>query len=152
MKKLIFILFSVLLSLNVLAQNSETDSVQIKNVINKMFDGMRKGDSSIVSSTFAKGMILQTIRMNGDSVSVESEDPGKFLSSVGTKHTQVYDERITFKSILIDANMASVWTDYQFYLGDKFSHCGVNSFQLVKGQKGWQIVHIIDTRRKDDCN
>ena len=41
--------------------------------------------------------------------------------------------------------------DYFRYVDEKFSHCGVNSFQLVKGDRGWQIVYLIDTRRKDDC-
>ncbi|HUH33176.1 MAG TPA: hypothetical protein VLZ28_04430, partial [Daejeonella sp.] len=60
--------------------------------------------------------------------------------------------RITFDQVLIDDNLASVWTSYQFYIGDKFSHCGVNSFQLVKGKEGWKIVYLIDTRRKENCN
>jgi hypothetical protein len=54
--------------------------------------------------------------------------------------------------VLIDGNLASVWTDYKFYIGEKFSHCGVNSFQLFKGDDGWKIIYIIDTRRKDNCN
>jgi len=57
-----------------------------------------------------------------------------------------------FAKILIDSQLASVWTDYKFYIGDKFSHCGVNSFQLVKLNDGWKIVYIIDTRRKEGCN
>jgi hypothetical protein len=37
---------------------------------------------------------------------------------------------------------------YQFYIGDKFSHCGVNSFQLVKLQGQWKIQYLIDTQEK----
>jgi hypothetical protein len=47
--------------------------------------------------------------------------------------------------------MASVWAPYKFYLGDKFSHCGVDVFQLMKTGDGWKIIYIVDTRRKGDC-
>jgi hypothetical protein len=35
-----------------------------KTVINRLFEGMRKGASSLVSSTFSKGMTLQSIAEN----------------------------------------------------------------------------------------
>ncbi|MBY0541864.1 MAG: hypothetical protein K2P75_00555, partial [Sphingobacteriaceae bacterium] len=83
---------------------------------------------------------------------VRTESVNNFIKSIGAPHPEKYDERIQFTKILIDANLASVWTDYKFYIGDKFSHCGVNSFQLFKGDDGWKIIYIIDTRRKDNCN
>jgi hypothetical protein len=42
--------------------------------------------------------------------------------------------------------------NYKFYVGETFSHCGVNSFQLFKDKEGWKIIYLIDTRRKDPCN
>jgi len=41
-----------------------------------------------------------------------------------------------------------VWTPYQFYYKEQYSHQGANSFQLVKGVDGWKIQYLIDTRRK----
>jgi len=61
------------------------------------------------------------------------------------------NERITFEIVKVDADLASVWTPYQFYYKDKFSHCGVNSFQLVRLQGIWKIQYLVDTRRKTDC-
>jgi hypothetical protein len=40
---------------------------------------------------------------------------------------------------------------YVFYVGDRFSHCGVDSFQLVRISAGWRIIQIADTRRKEGC-
>jgi hypothetical protein len=39
--------------------------------------------------------------------------------------------------------------NYAFYLDDQFSHCGVNAFQLVRMEAGWQIIQITDTRRRE---
>lgn len=139
--------FSVALAQKV---NSETEAV--KGVINQLFDGMRKGDSTLVSGTFSNGMIMQSISDRQGTVQVRSDDATGFLKAVGTPHPEVWDERITFDHVLIDGNLASVWTRYKFYVGEKFSHCGVNSFQLVKKTDGWKIVYLIDTRRKEACN
>jgi hypothetical protein len=150
--KLIILAFLILGSSSLSAQTTPREKEDVKNTINRLFEGMRKGDSSMVHSTFSKGMILQSIAERNGNTEVRAEEPNDFLKAVGTPHTEVWDERITFDQVLIDGNLASVWTKYQFYLGNKFSHCGVNSFQLVKGQEGWKIVYLIDTRRKANCN
>ena len=80
---------------------------------------------------------------------MRSENFEGFLKMVAKPHTEVYDERISFTSILIDDNLATAWTPYRFYIGETFSHQGVNAFQLVKTREGeWKILSIIDTRRK----
>ena len=37
---------------------------------------------------------------------------------------------------------------YRFYVGDTFSHCGVNAVQLAKLDGRWQITNLMDTRRQ----
>ncbi|WP_210114502.1 hypothetical protein [Hymenobacter elongatus] len=134
----------------------------MQKTITTFFDGMRRGDSTLVRSTLvrstlvrstlAPGVVFQTITTTKEGTTrVGLENPNGFLKSVGTPHKEVYDERIRFERVLLDANLASVWTPYQFYVGPKFSHCGYNSFQLVKYAQGWRIVHVIDTRRQDGC-
>lgn len=132
------------------AQNSEESAV--KEAVNRLFTGMKSGDSTLTRAAFAPNAIMQTIVNKEGEITVRAESVSDFIKVIATPHKEIYDERIVFTKILIDVALASVWTDYKFYVGEKFSHCGVNSFQLVKGDKGWQIVYIIDTRRKDRCN
>eukprot|EP01037_Dinobryon_pediforme_P016381 gene16381-16559_t len=97
-------------------------------------------------------MILQSISTGKDGKATLSiEKASDFVKAIGTPHQQVYDERIVFGDIKIDGDLASVWAPYQFYLGDKFSHCGVDVFSLLKTAEGWKIIYIVDTRRKDNC-
>ena len=75
-----------------------------------------------------------------------------FLKAIGTPHDQIWDEKIWNTKIEIDGGIAQVWTDYAFYVGTEFSHCGVDAFHLIKDEeKGWKIVHLMDTRRKEGC-
>lgn len=150
--KYLTLFICIIYSVTVTGQTSNAETNAVKKVISTLFEGMRKGDSAMVSTAFAPAMIMQTIADKDGSVEVLKQDPAGFLKAVGTPHKEVWDERITFDEVLIDDSLASVWTSYQFYLGTKFSHCGVNSFQLVKTKGKWQIVHLIDTRRKQNCN
>jgi hypothetical protein len=150
MKKLLVLGLIIFLSSKAFAQ--QIDTAAIKQTVNTLFDAMRKGDSTMLRSVFSKGIILQSISNDKDGKAILStENADGFVKTVGTPHTVVYDERIVFGTIKIDGDLATVWTPYQFYLGDKFSHCGVNVFQLMKTADGWKIIYIVDTRRKDNC-
>ncbi|MFC3561023.1 nuclear transport factor 2 family protein [Pedobacter jamesrossensis] len=150
MKKIFILVLICMVSGNkLMAQSEEEDA--IKTTLNNLFTGMKTADSTLAKSAFATNSILQTIVSKDGKNTVRSEPVSEFIKFIGTPHPQKYDERIVFTKNLIDGPLASVWTDYKFYVDEKFSHCGVNSFQLVKGEKGWQIVYIIDTRRKDNC-
>ena len=148
-KLLLFVLFWMSLIVNVSAQSEEQS---IKKAVNNLFIGMKSGDSTIARSAFAKNSVLQTIVDKNGKIAVRTESVDDFLKFIGSPHKEKFDERIAFTKILIDGPLATVWTDYKFYIDEKFSHCGVNSFQLVKGDMGWQIIYIIDTRRKGNCS
>lgn len=153
MKNVYLSLLLLFAGFNVAFGQAQSDESQIKQTITQLFDGMRNSDTTLIRKAFASKNIMQTIVKTKDGkVLVRTENVSDFIKSVGAPHTEKYDERIVFTKILIDAELASVWTDYKFYIGEKFSHCGVNSFQLVKGEDGWKIIYIIDTRRKDKCN
>ena len=135
MKYILVILTFV--SLSTYAQN---DEAAVKQTIGYLFDGMKKSDTALIRSAFSANTILQTIIKTKDgNTIVRSEPLDSFLVSIARPHTEIYDERISFDVIKIDADLAIAWTPYKFYVGDKFSHCGVNSFQLVKFNGQWKI-------------
>jgi len=139
--------FFILMSFFIQAQTSEENL--IKTAVNSLFEGMRTSDSVKINQAFSKTAILQTIKKDGE---VKNENVKAFISSISKVQKGALDERITFSNILIDGSLASVWTPYEFYYQGKFSHCGVNSFQLVKTDNVWKIQYIIDTRRQDNCS
>jgi len=142
--------FIVFLTSKTFAQ--QTSASAVKQTIHTMLDAMRKGDSTLLRSVLAKDMELQSIaadKMGKMSLSTKSADA--LVTQIGTPHPAVYDERIVFGGIKVDGPLASVWAPYTFYVGDTFSHCGVNFFQLARTEGGWKIIHIGYTVRKDNC-
>lgn len=138
------------------AQNSEMSEEQkeVYKVVLRMFDGMRAGDSSMVHSVFSDDLRMYSnfMDINGN-LKTEEGNMKQFLEAVGAPHDGIWDEQLWNTEIRIDLGVASVWTDYAFYRGDHFSHCGIDAFQLIKDMSGdWKIKQIIDTRRKNDCD
>jgi hypothetical protein len=147
MRYFLFLLTIVGFQLVAFAQMEE-----IKKPVTALFDGMRKNDSMLIRSAFAPGAMMQTILKNKEGkTEVRSITVSDFITAVTRPHKDIYDERITYDMIKTDGDLAVVWTPYQFFVSNNLSHCGVNSFQLVRISGEWKIQYIIDTRRKDDC-
>ena len=132
---------------------AQTDEQQIKAAINQVFDGMRKNDTLLVRQVLHPSCFLKSIgKSKTGEVHLQEDAIGGWLKQIGTKREGVVlDERLTSYDIKIDGEMAMAWTPYEFYIGEKFSHCGVDMFTLMKTDRGWKIVGIIDTRRKENC-
>jgi len=105
-----------------------------------------------LKTVFADSAILQTIvnAKSGKTI-IRNDAVAGFIEFVGKQTRGAADEQISFGSIKIDGDLASVWTPYKFFYNGAFSHCGVNSFQLVRLNNQWKVQYLIDTRRKNNC-
>lgn len=120
----------------------------IKQVICNMFSAMQTGDTALFRTCFSPNVIFQTIVNKENQTQVKTEDFESFLKNLTKYPKGALDERIEFNGLHEDGAIASVWTPYQFFYQGKYSHQGVNSFQLVKMGDAWKIQYLIDTRRK----
>ncbi|HTK40631.1 MAG TPA: nuclear transport factor 2 family protein [Gemmatimonadales bacterium] len=133
------------------AQTPSADRTAVLAVVQRLFDGMRAGDSSAVRSTFHSQALLASAANRDGKAVVRIDTVDAFVRAVGTPHTERWDERVRNTRVELDGPLASVWADYSFYAGEKFSHCGVDAFQIARDGDAWRIVALMDTRRKDGC-
>ncbi len=127
---------------------SNDSEKEVKQVINNMFQAMKQADTVLLKTCFADKVIFQTILNKPEGAVVSNQSVNDFIQSIGKQMPNILDERVEFGAIQIEPLMATVWTPYNFYYKGKYSHKGVNSFQLVKFKEGWKIQYIIDTRYK----
>jgi len=131
---------------------SQSAEDSVKSAVNLLFEGMKNADASMLQKAFADSAILQTIaRTKEGKMMIRNENVNGFAESIGKLGKGDADERIQFETIKIDGPLAIVWTPYKFYYKGQFSHCGVNSFQLVRINGEWKIQYLIDTRRREGC-
>ena len=133
--------------------NDSKRAEEIKLVIKELFDGYRAGDSSRVRAVFTADAHAQTILTSAEGEDKLSEvvSIDNFIKYIGGGFEEVHDEKLWDMQIHNDRQLASVWTKYAFFLGDKFTHCGTETFLLRKVKDDWKIFYLVDTRQKTGC-
>lgn len=139
----------LLLVLAAPAAAQETEEAAVREVIQRLFDGMRSRDTAMIRSTFADQAQFYGLDREG---AVRVDTPSAFITSIASApEGMVLDEVLHDTEVRIDGPLAVVWTYYDFFAGENFSHCGYDAFQLLKVQGEWKIVALADTRRREGC-
>lgn len=60
-------------------------------------------------------------------------------------------ERYWDHMLLIRGAIGIFWAPYDLYLGDEFSHCGADSFQLIKDDGRWWLTNLSWTIERENC-
>ena len=146
------LLVSGLLPSGNFAQSTDNYS-EVKAVIDHFFEGFHNRDTAIMRSVLAEKVHLQTIGKTPEGATLlRTENMDDFIKSIASIPDSVQiEEKLLDYTINSDGLMANAWTPYEFYLRGKFSHCGVNSFQLYHDGNSWKIIYLVDTRRRNGC-
>lgn len=128
---------------------SSPEAAAVRATLDTLFDGMRAGDSAVVRTVFHPEARLHTAHGASDSTSLDTTPVEAFVRAVGQPRDRPWDERIWDVEVRTDGPLAHAWVPYAFYVGEEFSHCGVNAVQFVQTADGWRIIQLIDTRRSD---
>ena len=130
------------------AAKAPAQDTAVLAVINRMFDGFAKKDTTIIRSTLHEDVKLVTAVTNREGKAVvQTSTMDDFLKSIASAPGKL-DERLFNPEVRVDGNLATVWVLYEFWHDDKYSHCGFDSFQLARTEMGWKIFSIADTRRR----
>ena len=154
MKKILLLLALSVSATAIKAQGQEAEKQAIKKVIETFFDGLHKGDSTILKSTMHSSIKIQTTATNREGKKMlKTESRQQVLTNIANKKPEdTYLEKLLSYTIKVDGNLASVWTPYEFYYNGNFSHCGANSFQLFNNNGNWEIIYLVDMRRRQNCD
>jgi len=145
-------LFTILLILNaqdIVAQSENSTPI---SVVNDLFDAMRTNDTLLIESCFVENATLSSVGTKKSGLkSVRHTPVADFIEMVKKPSELLLDEQLYNVTQNIDGQLATVWAPYTFYVGEKLSHCGTNAFQLIQLESGWKILHITDSRYRENC-
>lgn len=147
---MIKILFSTVLTLticlNVFSQTDDQRSAIA--TIDRLWEGMRLKNAEMIKSVFTA---------EGQLVAIDKPRDGKGLSktrvftaeafakNISEAKAAEFLEKMPSPDARIFGDLAIVTGRYTFYVGDKFSHCGTNTFNLVRTETGWKIANAAST-------
>jgi len=131
----------------------DAEAAAVKKVVEGFFDAFHQQDSVAMKRFVADDVVLQTTGRNKEGKTLFRSQPIEKLyeSIVSIPDSISFQEKLTSWSIQVDRTMANAWVGYEFWLNGNFSHCGINSFQMVNFDGEWKIIYLIDTRGKSGC-
>ncbi len=143
MKKILII--AIVLVSNLIIAQEKTPKV----IVEDFFIAFHTKDTVALRELCHPEIVLRTVANTKEGYKLEAENFDDFLKSIATipANLKILEKLIDYK-VEIDGNLAHVWTPYEFYVNDKLSHIGANAFTLYNDNGKWQIIHLIDTRRK----
>jgi hypothetical protein len=115
--------------------------------VDALFAAMAKHDVAASRKLLLPGASFVVVLPDGR---VKIEPDSGYLETLG-KHKEAFRERIWDAQVIVHGNLAQVWAPYDFHLDGKLSHCGIDSFSLVRNADGWRIAGVSYTVQKTGC-
>jgi hypothetical protein len=125
------------------------DERDVVAVVQKLFDVMATCDADGARAiSMAEGRLYR-VAVGGDAPVRSStfEEFNASLAKCGAKRL----ERMWEPQVRVHKGIASLWAPYDFWLDGKFSHCGIDSFELVKTAEGWKLTGGSYTMEREGC-
>lgn len=151
MKRLILLAFLLISSFS-FSQITE-DEKRAKELIENFFKAFHEQDSTTLKNFAHSETEMHSVAIDAEgNTTLSTEEYSGFLESIASipKSTK-FEEKLHDFEININGMIANVSTPYSFYVNDELSHCGVNTFQLMKSNGEWKIIYLVDTRSKSGC-
>src|SRR5690606_29019701 len=91
---------------------------EVRKVVETFFEGFHKQDSSLIYSTVAEGVVLQTTsRDSQGKTRFSTEDFSRFVQSiVSIPDSIAFEERLTSFSVQVNQGLANAWVGYGFWV------------------------------------
>lgn len=115
--------------------------------VDALFAAMAKHDVDASRQLILPGATFVVVLPDG---TVKVEPDTGYLDTLG-KHKEAFRERIWDAQVTVQGNLAQVWAPYDFHLDGKLSHCGIDSFSLVRNADGWRVAGVSYTVQKVGC-
>tara|TARA_B100000029_G_scaffold336494_1_gene328595 strand:+ start:4281 stop:4757 length:477 start_codon:yes stop_codon:yes gene_type:complete len=146
-----FLILAVMLSYSIISFSQSNDRAVILETVQKFFDSIEFRDKQLLESILVPNSLNISARELDDGeaqINVMSYDE---VVSALTRPGRNAKERSWDETVLIQGNIAVVWTPYDFHVDGVFSHCGIDSFQLIKQDGQWLISNSSWTLETENC-
>lgn len=133
-----------LLALVPLLANAETptEKDRIISVVNQFFTVLETRDVKLAEKILMTDGGYFSTRTKDNKQLIKYTTFKAMIESL-PKSKENYKEVMANPRVLIDGDIAMLWTKYKFYVNGTVSHGGVDSFSLIKTETGWKIAGII---------
>ena len=151
MKKLVISAVVILAAVSASFSQKTDDKSQALAVVNQLFAEMAAANPAGILGVHTADSQLVALFKQPDGKSRVQTINGDAFSKMFTEKSKVMKEHMYDPKVEVHGDLAMVWGRYVFFDGDKLTHCGVNTFNLVRTTGGWKIANGASTIDRNDC-
>jgi hypothetical protein len=124
------------------AQGSDADSKAVIAVADSLLAALSSGDRATLRRLTLDSSVVggAGVRDGVERFSLRTWGPATAATSSAT-----FTERGFDATARVQDRVAVVWMPYDLYRGDTWSHCGVDTFTLMKSEGRWRVAALIYT-------
>ena len=123
---------------------SDTEKEKVVSIVHDFFRALETQDTVLFKSLFIDYAFNHYVREHQDSTRTWVETGTQNPDGFTFKANRILKERMTGSNldVKIHKRIAMVWTPYNFWVNEEFSHCGVDVFTMFKTDAGWKIASV----------
>jgi hypothetical protein len=127
------------------------DEAAVLAVVDQFMTAISTNDLKLMASLqLPDGVTYRARPAEGGGVEVISS-PNSYWVQPERADGRARIERYWSPTVLVRGHIAVVWTPYEFWLDGERSHCGIDTFNLVKMDGSWRVANAMWTVEPDGC-
>ena len=146
-------LSGALLSANLFAQTEATEAERaaVLSTIDAFFAALASSDRArLESTTYMGSVFVASTTDSAGQVSNSARTRRDFIAALSDRRASRL-ERYWNPTVLVQGGIAVFWAPYDFHVDGNFSHCGIDSFQLLRSEGRWKIASSSYTVQRENC-
>lgn len=124
------------------AQAIDADGKAAIAVADSVLAALTRGDSETLKRLTLDSAVVGGVGMRDGVERLSLRTWGLYINRTGPS---TFTERGFDPTTRVQDHMAQVWMPYDLYIGDKWSHCGVDAFTLMRSEGHWRVAALIYT-------
>jgi len=117
----------------------------VVGTLQSLFDALENGDAELLRSIMDPSVVMHSSETRDGVTTFSAADVEGLAARITTSEVPLI-ERMWDPIVSVNGPLATIWTPYDFYVGEDFSHCGVDSANMMHTEEGWRIVALSWTR------
>ena len=127
------------------------DEKLVRATAEQFFLAIETKDRALLESIMVPGSLnISTQELQNDQAKITTLNYASMIDLL-TGAGNEKKERAWDETILVQGHIAVYWAPYDFHVDQKFTHCGIDSFQLIKKEGRWLISNASWTRETLNC-
>jgi hypothetical protein len=121
------------------AQPAPPEREAVLKIVQAFFDTMTARDVEGARAVLQPQGRFHAVRMRDGKPDVRGFSNEEYFATLQASKQRM-QERMWNPEVRIQGLIATVWAPYDFWIDGKFSHCGVDAFDLIKTAEGWKLA------------